>query len=326
MTLDTLKSHSRPTVLRLAQRKALTARKIVTQGLYSICRQSDFTWRYMANLRPSLAYQRLRKPLSALHEGLLADLKRDGIIITSVAELLQNSGLFEELESAAWQYEASLADKIGQARLDMDKSGTKTYLFTLFGRQLPLDPESIFVRFALQSEILHLVNGYFGMLTKLQHYNVWHTFPTQEPARESQLWHRDPEDRYVLKMFVYLTDVDEGAGPLTYAPGTHAQGTVKTAVAANWVREGAIEVRRSDDAQMEAVVPRKSWITAIGSKGTIVLADTRGYHKGGLAREHERILYMCMFASQASNYPDVFTRSVPFPHSSDKAMAFATGA
>jgi hypothetical protein len=257
---------------------------------------------------------------------LLADLKRNGIIITSAAEMLNNICLFEELECATWKYEASLADKIGKARLEMDMPGTKTYLFTLFGRQLPLDPDSIFVRFALQPEILRLANSYFGMLTKLQYYNVWHTFPTQAPARESQLWHRDPEDRYVLKMFVYLTDVDEGAGPLTYAPGTHAQGTVKTAVASRWVREGATEVRRSDDAQMDAVVPKKSWITAIGPKGTIVLADTRGYHKGGLARERERILYTCMFTSQASNYSGVFTRSVPFPHYSDKAMAFATGA
>jgi hypothetical protein len=326
MTQDTLNSRSRTAMLRLAQRKALTARKIITHGLYSICKQSDFTWRYMANLRPSLEYQRIRKPLSATHERLLVDLTRNGIIITSVAEMMKNICLFEELESAVWKYEASLADEIGKARMEMDMAGTKTYLFTLFGRHLPLDPADIFVRFALQSEVLHITNSYFGMLTKLQYYNVWHTFTTQAPARESQLWHRDPEDRYVLKMFVYLTDVDEGAGPLTYAPGTHAQGTVKTAVESKWVREGVTDVRRSDDAQMDVVVPKKSWITAIGPKGTVVLADTRGYHKGGLAREHERILYTCMFASQASNYPDVFTRSVPLPHYSDKAVAFAIAA
>jgi len=323
MTQDILNSRSSSAVLRLAQRKALTARKIITQGLYSICKQSDFTWRYMANLGPSLEYQRIRKPLNALHERLLADLKHNGIIITSVEEMLRNICLFEELESAVWKHEASLANEIGKARMEMDMPGTKTYLFTLFGRRLPLDPDHIFVRFALQPEILCIANSYFGMLTKLQYYNVWHTFPTQEPARESQLWHRDPEDRYVLKMFVYLTDVDEGAGPLTYAPGTHAQGTVKTAVESKWVREGATDVCRSDDAQMDAVVPKKSWITAVGPKGTVVLADTRGYHKGGLARERERILYTCMFASQASNYPDVFTRSASLPHYSDKAIAFA---
>jgi hypothetical protein len=237
-----------------------------------------------------------------------------------------NTHLFEELETAVWKYEASLADEISRARREVDTPGYKSYLLTLFGRHLPLDPDDIVVRFALQPEILNMANSYFGMLTKLQYYNGWHTFPTQAPPRESQLWHRDPEDRYVLKMFVYLTDVDEGAGPLTYAPGTHAQGTVKTAVESRLVREGQVKAYRSDDAQMNAVVPRRQWITAIGPKGTVVLADTRGYHKGGLARERERILYTCMFASQASNHPDVFTRRVPLPDYSDKAMAFAIGA
>jgi hypothetical protein len=171
-----------------------------------------------------------------------------------------------------------------------------------------------------------MANGYFGMLTKLRYYNVWHTFARQAPARESQLWHRDPEDRYVLKMFVYLTDVDEGAGPLTYAPGTHAQGAVITAGESRLVREGHTNVRRSDDTKIDAVVPKKSWITAIGPKGTVVLEDTRDYHKGGLARERERILYTCMFNSQASCYPELFERKLPLAHYSDKAMAFAIGA
>src|SRR5215813_7545771 len=251
MIPDTLNSGLRPAVLRLAKRKALTARKIITQGLYDICKLSDFTWRYMANLRPSLEYQRIRKPSSAVHERLLADLNRNGIVITSVREMMGNTYLFEDLESAVWKHEASLADEISKARMEVDMPGHKTYLFTLLGPRLLLDPDDIFVRYALQPEILNIVNGYYGMLTRLRYYNVWHTFPTQQPPRESQLWHRDPEDRYILKMFVYLTDVDEGAGPLTYAPGTHTQGTIKTAVESRWVREGPIDVRRSDDAQVD---------------------------------------------------------------------------
>jgi hypothetical protein len=42
MIADTLKSVLSPAVLRLAKRKALTARKILTQCLYHICRQHKF--------------------------------------------------------------------------------------------------------------------------------------------------------------------------------------------------------------------------------------------------------------------------------------------
>jgi Phytanoyl-CoA dioxygenase (PhyH) len=325
MAPDTVNSVFRPAMLRLAKRKALTARKIATRGLYHICRRSDFTWRYMANLRPLLEYQWMRKPLRAVHEQLLGDLRRDGIVITSVGELMGNTCLFEELESAAWKYEGALADEIGKARMEVDTPGNKSYLFTLLGHRFLLNPDDIFVRFTLQPEILDVVNSYFGMLTRLRYYDIWHTFPTQAPPRQSQLWHRDPEDRYILKMFVYLTDVDEGAGPLSYAPGTHAQGAVKTAVESQLVREGHLMVRRSDDAQVDAVVPKEHWITAIGPRGTVVLVDTRGYHKGGLARERERILFTCMFNSQAGDDPEVFERKLPFPNYSDKAIAFAIG-
>lgn len=325
MAADTPKSVPRPAVLRLATRKALTARKLLTQKLYHLCRRSDFTWRYMANLRPSWEYHRIRKPLSAVHERLLADLKRYGIVVTSVGELLGTTGLFEELEGAVWKYEEALADDIDKARREVDTPGHKSYLFTLLGRHVVLDPDDVFVRFALQPEILNIVNGYFGMLTRLRYYNVWHTFPTQAPPRESQLWHRDPEDRYILKMFVYFTAVDAGAGPLTYAPGTHARGTIKTPVASRLVREGHLMVPRSEDAQVEAVVPKEKWITAIGARGTVVLVDTRGYHKGGLARERERLLYTCMFNSQAGDEAQVFERRSPFPKPSDKATAFAMG-
>jgi hypothetical protein len=129
-------------------------------------------------------------------------------------------------------------------------------------------------------------------------------------------------------MFVYLTDVDEGAGPLSYAPGTHAQGIVKADPKAKLIREGNgnAKVRRSDDMQMSAVVPAESWITATGPKGTIVFADTRGFHKGGLARQRDRIVYMCAFTSKASTLlEDLFERKLPIPACSDKAMVFAVG-
>src|SRR5262249_25761692 len=185
------------------------------------------------------------------------------------------------------------------------------------------DPSDILVRFALQPEVLAIANSYFNMLTKLRSYNVWHNFPTHAPPRESQLWHRDPEDRCVLKMFVYLTDVDEGAGPLSYVPGTHSLGTVKTAAQSEIFREGRSYVHRSNDTQINEVVPKNQWITAVGPKGTVVFVDTRGYHKGGFAVERERILYTCMFLSKASSCPEGFKRDHALPRYTDRSVAFA---
>jgi hypothetical protein len=251
-------------------------------------------------------------------------LKRDGIAITSVDELSGSQSLFDELQTAVWNYETALSKEIEVRRANASlQDRAKSYVLALLGPVPTLDPSDIFVRFAVQPGLLAIVNSYFGMLTKFRAYNVWHNFPTHAPPRESQLWHRDPEDRCVLKMFVYLTDVDEASGPLSYAPGTHSLGTVKTAAQSEIFREGRSYVHRSNDTQINEVVPKNQWITGVGPKGTVVFADTRGYHKGGFSIERERILYTCMFTSKASSYPEAFRRQAALPRYTNRSVAFA---
>ncbi len=175
-------------------------------------------------------------------------------------------------------------------------------MYKLLGEKPTFDPPSIYARFALNQALLQSANEYFRMLTRLRYYNVWLTFVGDGAARESQLWHRDRDDLQIVKVFAYLSNVDEGAGPLTYAPRTHLLGKRRSEP------EGFNErgVRRSTDEQMEAVVPKDEWIVATGRPGTVVFADTRGYHKGGLARAADRLFYTCMFVSQASQVRELF--------------------
>ena len=135
------------------------------------------------------------------------------------------------------------------------------------------------------------------MFTKISYFNIWHTFSTPVHARATQLWHRDPEDRYILKVFLYLSDVDDGAGPFTYAAGSHPKAKLRREPAFTSDADGA---RRSDDGQMAEVVPPGRWVKGTGPRGTLIFADTRGYHKGGLARERDRLLYTCQFLSKAA--------------------------
>jgi hypothetical protein len=311
-------------VTKVAARKMSTAKKLALQGWYQACARSEFTWRYVANLNAWLEYQRIRRPLTNGHDRLLGDLNKNGIVVTSVDELMNDASLYDELEAAVREKEALMADEIQKAQARMYTSDrNKAYFFTLLGPCPTLDVNDVFVRFALQADILSLINNYFGMLTKFRYYNVWYNFPTQAPPRESQLWHRDPEDRAVLKMFVYLTDVDFNRGPLTYAPGTHLYGNVKKSAPSTLYKEGRTHVRRSNDDQMKTIVPESKWVTAIGPRRTIVLADTRGYHKGGYVRHKDRILYTCMFSSSGSFSPEVFRRGISVPRTTDRAVAFA---
>jgi phytanoyl-CoA dioxygenase PhyH len=265
--------------------------------LEKAAKNTELTWRYGFNLVPTLRF-RVRQPrLVAESARVVAHLKRDGVALTSVAALLGPNSCFEELSAEVAHLQKSLQDRIAAARSLADTSeieiGKKTFLLEYLDHNPALDPRSIYARFALQPNIWHIANAYVGMLTRMRNCNVWHNFASQAQPRESQLWHRDPEDLYIVKVFVYLSDVDQGAGPFTYAPGTHGKGSVRQKP--EYLLEG--DTKRSTDAQMAAVVPRDNWVSCTGPRGTIVFADTRGYHKGGLSKERDRVLYTCMFTS-----------------------------
>jgi hypothetical protein len=286
-------------------------------------RHNDFFWRYGFNLRPSVNYK-LNSPTANDNSAakVIENLNRDGIAVTSIDELLADKKPFAELETAVENLLESRRDELREIKSkagDANLIGEKTFNVELLGSKVEFDAESVFARFALQETFLNIANAYFGMLVKLRYYNVWQTFATVGEARESQLWHFDREDNYILKLFLYLKDVDEGAGPFTYAPKTHRKGKL-------WGNqpEFSLEqnVLRSTDEQMSAVVPQENWVRGIGKKGTIIFADTRGFHKGGEARTDDRLMFTAMFTSPASDSKRLllFNKNSPLAHLTKKQI------
>jgi hypothetical protein len=263
-------------------------------------RNYDFTWRYMLNLRPTLEYRRNGAALSGEAARILERLNQDGVAISSVDALLGQQSLFGSLCETVEETYKKRAGDLAAARRALEENGggkQKNFLFSLLGDAPRPGQGSMFTRFALQAPVIAIARAYYGMSVTLRYTNVWHNFVTRGEASQSQYWHRDPEDRYILKVFVCLSDVDMGSGPFTYARGTHMKSGFSK-LPEYMHKDG--ETPRSNDEQMAKVVPADRWLTAIGPRGTMVFADTRGYHKGGLARERERILYTCEFTSPSA--------------------------
>jgi hypothetical protein len=285
-------------------------------------RKYEFTWRYGYNLTPTLRYRRHGNALAGESARVLRDLNRNGIAISSVEALLGAKSVYSELLATVGSLQGEKRDEIENARANASDDtaiGKKTFMLEYLGRNPPFDPGSVYARIAVRTPLLDIANAYLGMYTKLRYYNIWHTFATQAKPRESQLWHRDREDLFIVKVFIYLKNVELGAGPFTYARGTHGKGTIRKEPA--YFLEG--KVQRTEDEQMAAVVPRDRWTVATGVAGTIVFADTRGYHRGGLARTDDRVMYTSMYTSPASESEEFFVRSAGSPFPQGDPVTFA---
>jgi len=270
-------------------------------------RRNSFVWRYAYNFAPTFAYSLNNASPADEVSRVVKDLNRSGIALTNVNRLLPDACVFSSLVAEVQALEREKAEELENTRQNANAPLTKEkkpFLVQLLTSRPELDPNSIFAKFALESGALEVANRYFGMFTRLREYNVWHNFPVNGAPQSSQLWHRDREDRMILKMFVYLSDVDESAGPFSYAPGTHAKGAFRREP--EFSLEGG--VKRTNDEQMAAIVPVEKWIRAIAPRGTIIFADTAGFHKGGYCTGRDRLMYVGMFTSPASESAELFDR------------------
>lgn len=276
-------------------------------------KKSRFVWRYISNFASTLRYAAgVNGKLTDLESRLVAQLNENGFAVTSIEDLITDFHI-DELQHSVSELLKRMTNETSKLRISAGKTGpigSKTFNLEMLGSELTFDPTDVFARFALNDSFLRVANAYFKMVSKLRYYNVWYTAASNTTARESQLWHFDREDNYIIKVFLYLDDVDEGTGPFTYAPGTHKKGRFRL-LSPEFFDEGG--VKRTTDQQMGAVYPRSDWKTCTGRKGTLIFADTRGYHKGGEARTSDRLMYTCMYTSPASESK----RLIRFPEDLD---------
>jgi hypothetical protein len=214
---------------------------------------------------------------------LVEQLRRDGVLITDAATVFGDDVLFQEAAR-----EAQRLYDLPREQVDAAAGSKATFLTKLATGSYSL--EHPFARLALHPNALAVANGYLELRSTLRALDLWLTQPTEGPAIQTQLWHRDADDVMNVKMFVYFTDVKPSAGPLTYAPRTHPLGSRRQLPEHD-------EQGRSDDAQLAQVVPENEWVLCEGPRATVVFADTCGYHKQLKPESGERLLAVSHYVS-----------------------------
>jgi hypothetical protein len=213
---------------------------------------------------------------------LADELTREGVAVSTFDELVGDAALWEEAAAASARLHAAWTPQEAEA-------GSKASFLTKLATK-DFDASDPFVRIALHPAVLNVTNAYLKLRATLRALELWHTHPTPGGAIQTQLWHRDADDVMNVKFYLYFTDVRVPAGPLTYAPGTHPLGSNRTVPEHD-------EHRRSTDEQMERVVPESRWRILEGAPGTIVFADTCGYHKQLKPESDERVKLVAHYVS-----------------------------
>ncbi len=159
------------------------------------------------------------------------------------------------------------------------------------------------VDFFNQPAIVDFLEVALGCVPTLYSINAWWSFPATIPTgRGMQLFHRDNDDWRFITLFVYLTDVDEGAGPHQLIAGSHTlAGT-----------QSLIERARAKDTRMAPVDAvqtfsgenyfgkefstvcerhfRESTVNIMGPAGTVFMANTIAVHRGLMPIKTPRLI------------------------------------
>lgn len=221
----------------------------------------------LVNRNAIKGYYNTPNDLSNEQNRILDDLKINGIAITNLDFFRQNA-----LVDINYYLDS----------LEPKKSDVKNFLTYYLGGEYrskiqEFSETNPLLEFSFNSKLVSIINSYFGMLSRLCYLELNETIlSSSEPLQMSQNFHRDPGIQKCIKVFIYLNDVGIDSGPFVYLKKSHLN------------RENSFNSKRygAGGIYPEKVAFEKSIdvqnITPIcGSAGTVIIADTTGFHCGG---------------------------------------------
>jgi ectoine hydroxylase-related dioxygenase (phytanoyl-CoA dioxygenase family) len=255
--------------------------------------------RLLANRAARRHFARARPTLDAVQSSVVERLREEGYATLPFSELVPDAALWRELEADADAFvaetEAGLASERDGGEAALRRRAGKEFVVRKYSYGAELGPRDPWLRVGMNQRLLDVANEYLQMWSKLEYVDVWYTTPGGTDGRKSsQRWHRDFNDRHLLKAFLYLVDVDEETGPFEYVPRSAPGGELDKL----WPWRPLGDNYPPDDQFAERLNGRSVAFTA--PKGTLILCNTSGFHRGGFATGKARVLATWTWDSPAS--------------------------
>jgi len=150
----------------------------------------------------------------------------------------------------------------------------------------------------LDKSLLAVAQEYLGCTPVLDLVALWWSvaFNGKGTSEAAQEFHYDMDRIKFLKIFIYLTDVNSENGPHCYVKGSHIRKP-----------KALLSDGRKSDSEIKIHYSESQINELHGSQGTIILADTRGFHKGKPLVSGYRLIFQLEYSNSlfGQNYPKV---------------------
>ncbi len=245
-------------------------------------------------------HSRHLSPLPREDQQIVEELKQEGVAITSLETLgLESTPVaIAAAEHYLQEMKAMLAKQTAQPNFGTIQNPAFPHIFTV--RSVPE-----FDQWGREPRLLKLVEAYIGVPVAFQGVHLRRDFANENPVT-TELWHKDSEDRRMVKIFVYLSDATEEYGPLEYIPRRLVSPWLKRRIQKTIHRlDGRLGLTNGEMAQF---VPESRWKSCSVPAGSVVFADPVAIFHHGKARQQERSALFFVYTAAQPLRPECVTQ------------------
>jgi hypothetical protein len=160
-----------------------------------------------------------------------------------------------------------------------------------------------FYNWGNNQRLIDIIENYIGLPVAFHGVHLRKDFPNQHQFG-TLLWHKDSEDRRMVKVIIYLNDVKRKHGPFEYIPLSLTSLPNLNSLRINYQlnKSGYLGI---NDEQVRKIVPESAWKSCTGSAGTVLIADPRTTLHHGTIRTEERLALFFVYTANPPKRPEL---------------------
>ena len=117
-------------------------------------------------------------------------------------------------------------------------------------------------------------------------FPLWSFKESQPSPINMQLFHRDADDYKFVKLFILLTDTEDGNGEQVYVRGSHSRKDLPSEM---------YQIRRYSNEEVQKYFSEQEITKIYGTAGKCWLANTHGIHRGTVPTKTNRLLLQLQY-------------------------------